>query len=66
MLPLWRHLVQRTTHAMRHSTGLLFHRNVRVFDVLVARALIEVVGVLTAFFVAYVPLVLTGWLDPMH
>ena len=66
MLTLWRHIVQRSTHAMRQSAGLLFHRNVRVFDVMLARAVIEVVGVLTAFFIAYVPLTLTGWLDPIN
>ena len=66
MLTLWRHIVQRATHAMRQSAGLLFHRNVRVLDVLVARAIIEVVGVLTAFFIAYVPLALTGWLEPIN
>ena len=66
MLTLWRHIVQRGVHAMRHSAGLLFHRNIRVFDVLVARMIIEVVGVLTAFFIAYVPLALTGWLDPIN
>ena len=66
MLTLWRHIVQRSTHAMRQSAGLLFHRNVRVLDVLVARTIIEVVGVLTAFFIAYVPLALTGWLDPIN
>ena len=63
MLTLWRHIIQRSVHAMRQSAGLLFHRNVRVFDVLAARTILEVVGVLTAFFIAYVPLALTGWID---
>ncbi len=66
MLTLWRHIVGRAVHAMRQGAGLLFHRNVRVFDIMLSRAIIEVVGVLTAFFIAYVPLVLVGALDPMH
>ena len=66
MLTLWRHIVFRSVHAMRHSAGMLFHRNVRVLDILLARTILEVVGVLTAFFIAYIPLVLTGWLDAMR
>ena len=52
-------------HAIRNSMGLLFHRNVSLIDVLVARCLLEVVGILTAFFVAWTPLALLGFLDPM-
>ena len=66
MLTVWRHIVGRSVHAMRHSAGLLFHRNVCVLDVLLARAVIEVVGVLAAFFIAYVPLGLLGFLEPMR
>ena len=66
MLTLWRHLSGRSVHAIRQSMGLLFHRNVTLIDVLMARMLLEVVAILTAFFVAYVPLYLLGLLDPMH
>lgn len=65
MLTLWRHILGRSVHVVRHGAGLLFHRNVTVLDVIVARAVIEVVGVLAAFFIAYVPLVLLGAMEPM-
>src|SRR5206468_11222635 len=59
----------RAVRAIRHNTGLLFHRNVRVFDILLARTLLEVIGILTAFFIAYVPLSLLGFVpllrDPL-
>ena len=46
--------------------GLLFHRNISLIDVLVARSLLEIVGIITAFFVAWTPLVLLGFVDPMR
>jgi capsular polysaccharide transport system permease protein len=65
MITLWRHLTGKQVHAIRQSMGLLFHRNVSLIDVLLARCLLEVVGILAAFFVAYIPLALLGAVDPM-
>lgn len=65
MITLWRHLSGGATHAIRNNMGLLFHRNVTILDVLVARSLLEIVGILTAFFVAWTPLALLGFVDPM-
>src|SRR5258706_169269 len=66
MIQLWRTLVFRSLRAMRQNTGLVFHANVRFFDILVARALLDTIGILTAFFIAYVPLALFGFIDPIH
>jgi capsular polysaccharide transport system permease protein len=66
VLTLWRHLVGQSVHALRRNADLLFHWNVRAFDVLLARVLLEMVGLLTAFFIAYLPLVLVGAMDPMR
>jgi len=66
MVTLWRHIIFRSVHALRQNVGLLFHMNVRSFDILFARALLDTIGNLAAFFVAYVPLSLTGLLQPMH
>jgi capsular polysaccharide transport system permease protein len=65
MITLWRHLTGKQVHAIRGSMGLLFHRNISMLDVLLARCLLEVVGILTAFFVAYTPLSLLGVIDYM-
>jgi len=66
MVTLWRHLSGRQLHAIRQSMGLLFHRNVTLIDVLIARCLLEVVGILAAFFVAWIPLAILGFVDPMR
>jgi capsular polysaccharide transport system permease protein len=65
MITLWRHLSGRSLHAIRNHMGLLFHRNITLLDVLLARSLLEGVGILTAFFVAWLPLALLGIVDPM-
>ncbi len=65
-LTLWRHIIGQSTHGLRRNTDLLFHRNVRPFDVLLAGVTLEMAGILTAFFIAYVPLALFGAMEPMR
>lgn len=65
MLTLLRHFVNRYVHCFRQNAGLLFHRSVRPVDTLIARGLLETIGVLVAFFVAYVPLLLLGLTEPI-
>jgi capsular polysaccharide transport system permease protein len=65
MITLWRHLSGHAVHSIRRNMGLLFHRNVTILDALVARAFLEIIGILTAFFVAWTPLALLGFVDPM-
>ncbi len=65
MLTLWRHMTAKAVHAIRINAGLLFHRNVRLLDILIARALLDVMGILAAFFIAWVPLSLFGAVGPM-
>jgi capsular polysaccharide transport system permease protein len=66
ILTLWRQMIARSLRAMHQNAGLLFHSNVKYFDILLARALLDTTGVLAAFFVAYVPLVLFGFIVPMR
>jgi capsular polysaccharide transport system permease protein len=65
MITLWRHLTGRMVHVIRINMGLLFHRNVSLIDVLLARVILEIIAILTAFFVAWTPLYLLGYIDPM-
>ncbi len=65
MLTLWRHIVGTAVQAIRRNAGLLFHRNVRILDILISRALLEIVGLMTAFFIAYIPMYLLGFMDAM-
>ncbi|MBW0365450.1 ABC transporter permease [Ensifer adhaerens] len=64
-LTLFRHFVNRYVHCFRHNAGLLFHRCVKPADTLIGRGLLESVGVLIAFFVAYIPLLLLEATDPI-
>lgn len=64
-LTLWRHMVSRFTHSFKHSAGLLFHRIVKPTDIIIARGLLESIGTLVAFFVAYLPLQLLDMIDPI-
>lgn len=66
MLTLWRHLVAHLVHAMTHNAGLMFHRNVRMLDVLIAHVILESLGGLAAFFIAYVPLYMWGAVPEIH
>lgn len=65
-LTVFRHFVARYVHCFRQNAGLLFHRCVKPADTLFARGLLESIGVLIAFFVAYIPLLLLGFTPPIH
>lgn len=47
----WRNSVGRVTKAISANTGLLYHRNVTVIDVYLARIFLEVFGSLVSFLV---------------
>lgn len=64
-LTLWRHMTGRLSNSFRQASGLLFHRVVKPIDLLIARGLLESVGVLMAFFAAYIPLALLSVIDPV-
>jgi ABC-type polysaccharide/polyol phosphate export permease len=48
---LWRNTVSQCTGAIQSNLNLLFHRNVKVVDVMLARGLLEVGGATAAFVV---------------
>lgn len=50
-LTLWRHCLQRAVHCFRANGSLLYHRQVRMLDLLVARMVLEVYGALMAYAV---------------
>lgn len=66
MLTLWRMIVFRSLHGMRYGAALTFHANVKYLDILLARSLLETVGIISAFVVAYLPLYLLGFLPPIN
>lgn len=66
MLTLWRHIVGHMAHAMGHGAGLMFHRNVRMLDNLCGNVILESLGGLSAFFIAYIPLYMADLVPPIH
>lgn len=73
---LWRNVSNRCVKAIEPNLALMYHRNVKVLDIFVARFLLEFVGasasivVLTFFFAGIgvmqwpydIPIILAGWL----
>jgi capsular polysaccharide transport system permease protein len=66
MLTLWRHIVFKSVHGMRYNASLTFHAQVQFLDILLARALLETIGVLAAFFIAYMPLYCLDLIMPLR
>ncbi len=59
-LTLWRHVVLKSMRVMSFGSGLVYHQNVKFLDVLLARGLLETLGIFAAFLVAWLPLWLVG------
>lgn len=50
-LVLWRHIVFRSVHCFRSNAHLLYHRQLRMLDLLTARVALEVCGNVMAYLV---------------
>lgn len=61
-LTLWRHL-SSAPRALSGNFGLLYHRRITVFDIMVARALTDIAGISAAGLVVYFVLFSIGALD---
>jgi capsular polysaccharide transport system permease protein len=48
---MWRNVVGRCTTAIQQNLNLLYHRNVKVLDVFIARSLLEMIGATGSFAV---------------
>ena len=48
---LWRNSVSHNVHAVHENINLLYHRNVHLYDVFIARVLVEAAGATTSFFI---------------
>jgi capsular polysaccharide transport system permease protein len=65
-LTLMRHVVSRSVHKFRHSTALMFHRQIKFIDALLATTLLESMGVLTSFLISYMILYLFDLVTPIR
>lgn len=50
-LTLWRHITNRAVHCFRANANLLYHRQVRMLDLLAARVILEIYGTAIAYLV---------------
>lgn len=66
MLTVWRHIVARSTFALRHSLDLKYHRKIQYGDVLISRFVLEIGGTFLAFWVVYLTFYLTDLTPPIH
>ncbi|WP_423370309.1 ABC transporter permease [Burkholderia sp. LMG 32019] len=63
---LWRNCAGRCSLAIQPNQSLLYHRNVRVIDLLMARLVLEISGATMSFFVLSVLFIGIGMMAPPH
>jgi len=61
---LWRNMPGRCIGAMLSNVSLLYHRNIKVLDIFVARLMLEFGGATISFFVLSLVFISIGWVDP--
>ena len=63
MAMMWRNASNRAIGAIAANSSLLYHRNVRVLDTIVARVLLEVAGASIAQIAIMGVLIAVGWIE---
>ncbi|WP_226638551.1 ABC transporter permease [Novosphingobium profundi] len=58
---VWRNVISRAIGAIEPNLALLHHRNVKPFDIMLARALLEVIGAGMSFFILTLLFYAIGW-----
>lgn len=66
VLNTWRKTVSGSINAFEKSADLLYHRKLKMLDMMVARSIMETFGPLIAFFMVYIALVLPGFIAPIE
>lgn len=61
---LWRNMPSRCISAIEPNLALMYHRNVRVFDIFAARVLLEGGGATISFVTLSLFYIYVGWLEP--
>ncbi|MEG8221002.1 ABC transporter permease [Sphingomonas sp. HH69] len=61
---LWRNMPGRCVHAVEPNASLMFHRNVRLFDIYFSRCLLEGAGATTSFVLLTLFFWWLGWIEP--
>jgi capsular polysaccharide transport system permease protein len=61
---LWRNCASHSVGAISANLGLLYHRNVRVIDVLLVRSILEIAGASASFGTISTLFIAIGWMEP--
>lgn len=61
---LWRNMPARTINSIEPNLSLMYHRNVKVFDIFIARLLLEFSGATISFIVLCIFFISIGWIEP--
>lgn len=59
---LWRNMPARCINAVTPNSALMFHRNVKIIDILLARLLLEAIGATVSFIILSLVFYAIGWL----
>ncbi len=65
-LTLWRHVSSHAVSCLRQNLPLMYHRQIRLPDALISRALLEIGGITAALVVVYAGVRLMGLVQPYH
>lgn len=60
---LWRNIAFRCSKAIEPNLALMYHRNVKVIDLLLSRIILEWIGVTTSFFILTISCWSFGWMN---
>lgn len=61
---LWRNMPARCVGAISPNSALMYHRNVRVIDIYLARVLLEAIGATVSFAILSIVFISLGWIAP--
>jgi capsular polysaccharide transport system permease protein len=61
---LWRNMPARCTGAIEPNLSLMYHRNVKVFDIFISRILLEFIGATLSFIILTLAFSAIGWMSP--
>ena len=61
---LWRNIASRSIHAIQPNLALMHHRNVKILDLFLSRALLEIAGASLSFVILGTVFCALGWMNP--
>lgn len=59
---LWRNMPNRCVDSIRPNLALMYHRNVRIVDIFLARLILEAAGATISFVILSIVFIMLGWI----